>query len=168
MQVFFKRINWIITWVTICILEKEFANAVLWSYVALTHWGRMTHICVSKLTTFGSNNGLAPGRRQAIIWTNAGILLIQTLGTNFSEILRKIYTFSFKKMHMKMSSGNECTFIWRGLCEFRGSHLRLANAMLTNHVPICCCARYCIIKHIPIQAHISLSELLWVPAATCA
>ena len=43
---------------------------------ALTHWGRVTHICVSKLTIIGSDNGLSPGRRQAIIWTNAGILLI--------------------------------------------------------------------------------------------
>ena len=33
----------------------------------LTHWGRVTHICVSKLTIFGSDNGLSPGRRQAII-----------------------------------------------------------------------------------------------------
>ena len=53
----------------------------------LTHWCRVTHICVSKLTSIGSDNGLAPGRRQAIIWTNAGILLIGHLGTNFSEIL---------------------------------------------------------------------------------
>ena len=45
------------------------------------------HICVSKQTIIGSDNGLSPGRRQAIIWTNAGILLIGTLGTNFSEIL---------------------------------------------------------------------------------
>ena len=74
-------------------------------WVGLTHWGRVTHICVSKLTTFGSDNGLSPGRRQAIIRINAGILLHQTLGTNFSEILREIYTFSFKKMHLKMSSG---------------------------------------------------------------
>ena len=44
----------------------------------------MTHICVSKLTNIGSDNGLSPGRRQAIIWTNAGILLIGPLGTNFS------------------------------------------------------------------------------------
>ena len=43
-----------------------------------THWGRVTHICVSKLTIIGSDNGLSPGRRQAIIWTNAGILLIWT------------------------------------------------------------------------------------------
>ena len=47
----------------------------------------MTHKCVSKLTTIGSDNGLSPGRRQAIIWTIAGILLIGPLGTNFSEIL---------------------------------------------------------------------------------
>ena len=53
----------------------------------LTHWGRVTHICVSKLTIIGSDNGLAPGRRQAIILTNAGIILIEPLGTNFSEIL---------------------------------------------------------------------------------
>ena len=70
----------------------------------LTHWGRVTHICVSELTVIGSDNGLSPGRRQAIIWTNAGILLIRTLGTNFSEILGEIHSFSFSKMHLKMSS----------------------------------------------------------------
>ena len=70
----------------------------------LTHWGRVTHICVGKLTIIGSDNGLSPGRRQAIVWTNAGILLIRPLGTNFSEILIGIQTFSFKKMCLKMSS----------------------------------------------------------------
>ena len=64
----------------------------------------MTQICVSKLTIIGSDNGLSPGRRQAISWTNAGILLIRILGTNFSEILGKIHSFSFKKIHLKMSS----------------------------------------------------------------
>ena len=44
--------------------------------VALTHWGRVTHICVGKLTIIASDNGLLSGRRQAIIWTSAGILLI--------------------------------------------------------------------------------------------
>ena len=77
----------------------------------LTHWGRMTHICVGKLTIIGSDNGLSPGRRQAIIWTNAGILLIGPLGTNFSEILSEIHSFSFKKMHLKMSSAK-----WRPFC----------------------------------------------------
>ena len=73
-------------------------------HVALTHWGRVTHICVSNLTIIGSDNGLSPGRRQAITWTNVEILLIGPLGTNFSEILIEIHTFSFKKFHLKMSS----------------------------------------------------------------
>ena len=59
-------------------------------YKCLTHWGPVTHICVGKLTILGSNNGLSPGRSEAIIWTNAGILLIGPLGTNFSEILSEI------------------------------------------------------------------------------
>ena len=73
--------------------------------ISLTHWGRVTHFCVCKLTSIASDNGLAPGWRQAIIWTNAGILLIGPLGTNFNEILSEIHTFSFKKMCLKMSSG---------------------------------------------------------------
>ena len=73
-------------------------------HLSLTHWGRVTHICVSKLTIIGSDNGLSPDRRQAIIWTNAGILLIGPLGANFSEILIEIRAFSFKKMHLKVSS----------------------------------------------------------------
>ena len=68
----------------------------------LTHWGQVTHICVSDLTIIGSDNGLSRGRRQAIIRTNAGILLIRPLGTNFSKILFEIIIFSFKKMHLKM------------------------------------------------------------------
>ena len=39
-------------------------------------WGRVTHICVSKLAIIDSDIGMSPGRRQAIIWTNAGLLLI--------------------------------------------------------------------------------------------
>ena len=65
----------------------------------------MTHICASKLTIIGSDNGLLPDRRQAIVWTNVRILLIGPLGTNSSEILIEIHAFSFKKMHLKMSSG---------------------------------------------------------------
>ena len=71
---------------------------------SLTHWGRVTHICVSKLTIIGSDNGLSPSRCQAIIWTNSGILLSGTLWINFSGIVSEIHTFSLKKMHLKMSS----------------------------------------------------------------
>ena len=63
---------------------------------SLTHWGRVTHICVSEPTNIGSDYGLSPGRRQAIIWTNAGILLTGPLGTNFSEIVIEIQTFSLR------------------------------------------------------------------------
>ena len=76
----------------------------------LTHCGRVTHICVGKLTNIGSDNGLSPERRQAIIWTNARILLIGPLGTNFSEILFGIQTFSLKKLRLKMSSAKCCSF----------------------------------------------------------
>ena len=83
------------------------------SYVSftLTHWGQATHICLSKLTIMGSYNGLSPGRHQATVWTNAGILLIWTLGTNVSEIWREIHMFSFTKMHFKMSSEK-----WQPFC----------------------------------------------------
>ena len=77
----------------------------------LNHWGLVTHICVTKLTTSGSDNGLSPCRHQAIIWTNAGIALIGPLGRNISEILSAIYAVSFKKMHLEMSSGK-----WQPSC----------------------------------------------------
>ena len=59
----------------------------------------------SILTIIGSDNGLSPGGRQAIIWTHGGILLIGSLATNFIEISIPIHTLSFKKIHLKMSSG---------------------------------------------------------------
>ena len=76
----------------------------------------MTHICISELPIIGSNNGLSPGRRQAIIWTNAGILLIGPLGTIFSEILIEIHIVSFKKMHLKILCGNGGHFVSASMC----------------------------------------------------
>ena len=73
--------------------------------VVLTHLGRVTHIWVSKLTIIDSDTGLSPDRRQAIIWINAGILLIWHLGKNFNENSIKIHTFLFTKIHLKISSG---------------------------------------------------------------
>ena len=46
-------------------------------HTPLAHWGRVTHICINKLTISGSANGLSPGRDQAIIWTSAEILLFE-------------------------------------------------------------------------------------------
>ena len=70
----------------------------------------MTHICVGKTTIIGSDNGLSPDRRQAIIWTNAWLLLIGPLGTNFSEILIENRTFLFKKMRLKVFSAKRRPF----------------------------------------------------------
>ena len=81
------------------------------THKGLTHWGRVTHICVGNITIISSDNGLSPYQRQAIIWTNAAILLIGTLGTNFNEIVFKIHTSSFKNIHLKMASGK-----WRPFC----------------------------------------------------
>ena len=103
----------------------------------LTHWGRATHICVSDLTSIGSDNDLSPGRRQAIIRTNAGILLIRPLGTNFSEFLVEILIFSFKKMHLKVSSAKRWPFCL-GLNELNAKIFKiwlfkfLQNLVLSN------------------------------------
>ena len=74
----------------------------------LVHWDRATHICVGSVTIISSDNGLSPGRRQAIAWINAAMLLIRILGTNFSEILIEITTFSIK-------------YIWKW-CQEIGGH----------------------------------------------
>ena len=98
----------------------------------LTQCGRVTHICVSKLTIIDSDNGLSPGRRQAIIWTNAGILLIWTFGTNFSEILGEIHSFSFLKMHLKMLSAK-----WR-LFGLGLNELNTVPPIDASHTPAPC------------------------------
>ena len=94
-----------------------------------TDWGRVPHICVTKLTIIGSDNGLSPGRRQAIIWASVGILLIRTLGTNFSEIFIEIHTFSYKKIDLKMLSGK-----WRPSCLGLNMLIERAPGMPIAHV----------------------------------
>ena len=82
---------------------------IFWHRIPLTHCGRVTHICVGNVTTIGADNGLALTRRQAILWTNSGILLIGPLGTNVSEILIEIH--AFKKIRLKLSSAK-----WQPFC----------------------------------------------------
>ena len=84
----------------------------------LTHCSHVTHICISKLTIIGWDNGLSPGQLLAIIWTYAWILSIGPLGTNFSENLIKIQIFWFKKMHLKIASGKWWPF-YLGLNVFK-------------------------------------------------
>ena len=84
---------------------------------------QVTHICVGNLTIIGPDNGLSPGQRQAIIWTNAGILLIGPWGTNFSEILIGIF---IQEMHLIMSSAK-----WRPFC-LGLNVLKVNNLYLTS------------------------------------
>ena len=97
------------SWLLLMHLITDFHHLLL--HWIPTHWGRVTHICVGNLTIIGPNNGLLPGSCKGIIWTNAGILLIGPWGTNFSEILIGIHTFSFKKIYFKLSSAK-----WRPFC----------------------------------------------------
>ena len=100
----------------------------------------MTHICVTKLTIIGSDNGLSPGRRQAIIWNNAWILSIERLGTNCSEILIAILIFSFKKMRLKVSSAK-----WRPFC--LGLNVLIYIAPTSDKIVLVLYA-YCNLKHV--------------------
>ena len=84
--------------------SKSMCHLINYLWSLLTHWGRVTHLYISNLTIIGSDNDLSPGRCQAIIWTSAGVLLTGPSGTNFSEILITIHTFSFKKMHLNMEA----------------------------------------------------------------
>ena len=72
-------------------------------------------VCLSvNWVSICSGNGLSLGRCQAIAWTNAGLLSIRPLGTNFSEIRIKIQNVSFKKMHLKTSSARMAAIGSRG------------------------------------------------------
>ena len=75
----------------------------LWPWSHLTHWGRVTHICIGNLTIIGSDNGLSPGRRQAIIWTNAGILSIGPLRNKLQWNFNRNSNIFIQKMYFKNS-----------------------------------------------------------------
>ena len=92
-----------------CPYSIEIPIIKIWRHVCtrkdeLTHWGWVTHICVGKLIIIGSDNGLSPDWRQAIIWTNAGLLSFGSLQTYFNENLIKIQQFALMKMRVKMLS----------------------------------------------------------------
>ena len=74
----------------------------LWLY--FTHLRLLPHTCLSELSSIGSGDGLSHLWHQAITWNNTGLLSIGLLGTNFSEIWIRILSFSFKEMHLKLSS----------------------------------------------------------------
>ena len=85
----------------------------LFRHVAFMHGGYIKINTRTYRGTIRYNDGALPiwdGRRQTIIGTNAGMLLVRPLKPKFSEILIEIYMFSFTKMHLKLS-GN-----WRPFC----------------------------------------------------
>ena len=71
----------------------------------------MAHICVSRPTSISSDNALSPDRRQAIIWTNAGILVIGPLRINLNEISIEIETFKKNKWIWKYRLENGDHFV---------------------------------------------------------
>ena len=79
----------------------------------MSHWCRIYES--GDLASVGSGNGLSPVRRQVITWTNAGLLSIGHLGTNFSEIRIEIRNISLKKMHLDMSSVKLAAMSSRGI-----------------------------------------------------
>ena len=101
----------------ICLLS---VIALLHFQKTLTHWGRVTHICVSKLTIIGSDNGLSPDRRQAVILTNAEILLIGPLWTNFNETSIEIHTFFIKENPFETVVWKMAAILSRLQCVNRG------------------------------------------------
>ena len=111
-QTFEPTVEFLVIW-GVMMLMWCLCNAAL---LCLTYWGRVMHICVSKLTIIGSDNGLSPGWRQAFIWTNVGILLIGPIGTNFSEISIEINTFSLKKCIWKCCLENSGHFVSASMC----------------------------------------------------
>ena len=54
--------------------------------------------------SIGSDSDLLPGRRQAIISTNAHIFSIVPQGIDLNEFLFEIQIFSFMKMYLNMLS----------------------------------------------------------------
>ena len=104
----------------------------------------MTYICVSRLAITGSDNGLSPGRRQAIIWTYDWVLLIGPFGTNFSKFLIENHTFSFWKMHVKIPSTKWRQFVSVLMCLLLNRVLKHGFWLAGN-------------KQLPIRSHASLS-----------
>ena len=106
--------------------------------ITVTNMDRLNSLMPSdafmrQLTIINSDNVLLPGRRQAIIWTNGGFLLIGPLETKVSEILTKTQFFSFAKMHMKISPVKRRPFRPEGDELLNGS--RISCKSLSSSVP---------------------------------
>ena len=109
----------------------------MWNWTVLSHWGRVTHICVSTLPFIVSAYGLSPGRRQAIIWTDAGILSIGPLKTKISVKMQS----KFRYFHSKRWA--PC---WpHELCYLGQSMVDTIPVFELCHAKFCCVITDCII-----------------------
>ena len=100
----------------------------------LTRWGRVTHICVGKLTIIGSDNGLSPGRYSHYLnqcWNIVNWTLRNKFQWNFN---RNSNIFIYEN-RMKISSAK-----WRSFCPclnvlthyFRWLNAKEANPQCTE------------------------------------
>ena len=103
----FGKNNWVQC--KFCINKRKLPD--LSGSIVSVHWGRVTHICVSELTIIGSDNGYSPVLAPSHYLNQCWNIINSTPIKKFSQILIEIHTFSFKKMHLKMSSGK-----WRPFC----------------------------------------------------
>ena len=72
----------------------------------------------SNCAIIGSYNGLLHGPCQAIIWTNVGMLLIGSIGTNFNEIsIEKFMNIHSRKTVWKCHMENGGHFLLASKCE---------------------------------------------------
>ena len=118
---------------------------------------------MNRVSSIGSYNGLAPGRRQAIIWTNVGILLIGPLGKSIGEIFIKINTFSFKNMYLKMPSAK-----WRPFCpgedELRAGTLSFPSWVLDKNGTKAICHQWTEITFVvqkPLKTFTKHQQRIW-------
>ena len=82
----------------------------------LIHWGQVTLICFGKLNTIGSDNGLSPGRHQAIIWTNDVIFLIGTLRKKLQWSFNWNSYIFFQENALEIAVGEMATILSRSHC----------------------------------------------------
>ena len=142
---------WRSTWVNFNLLGTLTFRRIGWLVISsesismfyLTHWSRVTHIYVNKLTSINSDDDLSPGRRQVIIWPNAGLLSIGTLRTNFNEILSEIYTFSFKKCIWKRRLQNGGHFGPTSMCSVSLVYFVVPSCLLYIWFGYSCSVLFC-------------------------
>ena len=130
-----SSISWIFEYdhLHLCLIYR----GIFYCFHHWTHWSWVTHVCVANLNIIFSCDGLSLSRRQAIIRTNAGIVIIVTLGTNCSEILIKfkyLFEIFFENIVFETLSISywpqrvKNTFVWHNNYWFM-------FLLLTNHFP---------------------------------